>query len=195
MTLERDGYVIKEEETYRLGLRLLDLGGFARRYHRIYEIAKEEVASLAEETGEMANLVVEEKGKGVYLHRAHGLEAVRTDSYIGQRVHLHNTALGKAILAHLPETRVDEIIERHGMPSSTPSTITERDALFEELETVREEGVAFDDRRVSRDSGALRSRSSTTTTGSKGRSVSRVLPVGSKTRRSPRNPRETQERG
>ena len=144
-TLERDGYVIKEEETYRLGLRLLDLGGFARRHHRIYEIAKEEVTALAEETGEMANLVVEEKGKGVYLHRAHGLEAVKTDSYIGQRIHLHNTALGKAILAHFPESRVDEIVDHHGMPSSTPNTITSRDALVEELETVREEGVAFDD--------------------------------------------------
>jgi DNA-binding IclR family transcriptional regulator len=144
-TLEEDGVVIKEGQEYRLGLRLLDLGGFARRHRRIYDIAKQEVTSLAEETGEMANLVVEEKGKGVYLHRAHGEKAVNTDSYIGQRVHLHNTALGKAILAHFPESRVSEIIDQHGLPRTTPNTITSREELFDELETIREEGVSFDD--------------------------------------------------
>ncbi|MDS0300324.1 IclR family transcriptional regulator [Halogeometricum sp. S1BR25-6] len=144
-TLEEDGYVIKNGTEYKVGLRLLDLGGFARRNRHIYDIAKSEVTALAESTGEMANLVVEEKGKGVYLHRAHGNKAVRTDSYVGQRVHLHNTALGKTILAHLPEERVDEIIEHHGLPRTTPNTITTRDALLEELETVREAGVSFDD--------------------------------------------------
>jgi len=144
-TLEEDGYVVKNGKEYKVGLRLLDLGGFARRDQRIYDIAKSGVTSLAESTGEMANLVVEEKGKGVYLHRAHGDKAVKTDSYTGQRVHLHNTALGKAILAHLPTERVDEIIDQHGLPETTPNTITTRDALFEELETIREEGVSFDD--------------------------------------------------
>lgn len=144
-TLEQDGYVVKDDNTYRVGLRLLDLGGHARRHRHIYDIAKDEVTSLADETGEMANLLVEEKGRGVYLHRANGKNAVKTDSYIGQRVYLHNTALGKAILAHLPEERVDEILDQHGMPRTTPNTITDRDELFAELERVREEGVAFDD--------------------------------------------------
>lgn len=144
-TLERDGYVVKSGNTYRVGLRLLDLGGHARRKKRIYDIAKEEVTALAEETGELANLLVEEHGMGVYLHRAHGVDAVKTDSYIGQRVYLHNTGLGNAILAHLPRDRVDRILDRHGMPASTDRTITDRNELFEELERVRENGYALDD--------------------------------------------------
>ena len=144
-TLRDDGYVVKSGNTYHVGLRLLDLGGHARHRERIYDIARDEVTALAEETGELANLLVEEHGKGVYLHRAHGADAVKTDSYIGQRVYLHNTALGKAILAYLPRERVGEILDRHGMPATTDNTITDRAELFAHLEEVRETGVAFDD--------------------------------------------------
>ncbi|WP_018258933.1 IclR family transcriptional regulator [Halomicrobium katesii] len=144
-TLEGDGYVVKDGSTYRLSLKHLALGGKARRREQIYDIARDEVTDLAEETGEMANLLVEENGKGIYIHRDHGADAVKTDSYVGQRVNLHSTALGNAILAHLPEERVDEIIERHGLPEMTENTITERDELFERLKRVRTEGVAFDD--------------------------------------------------
>ncbi|WP_424005367.1 IclR family transcriptional regulator (plasmid) [Haloarcula salina] len=144
-TLEDDGYVVKDGNTYKVGLRLLDLGGHARHRERLYDIAKDEVDELAAETGELANLLVEQHGKGVYLHRAHGEDAVKTDSYIGQRVYLHNTALGNAILAHLPRTRVEEIIDQHGMPATTENTISDREELFSHLERVREEGVAFDD--------------------------------------------------
>jgi len=144
-TLEREGYVVKDGNEYHVGLRFLDLGGFARRRRRIYQVSKQEVTNLAEDTGETANLLVEEKGMGVYLHRAHGEKAVETDSYIGQRVHLHNTALGKTVLANLPESQVDEIIDQHGLHQTTPETITSRQALFEELETIRDEGIAFDD--------------------------------------------------
>ena len=144
-TLESDGYVIKDGNAYSVGLKLLDLGGHARHRERIYEIAKQEVTNLAEETGELANLLVEQKGKGIYLHRARGDDAVMTDSYIGQAVYLHNTALGNAILAHLPRERVNEIVDEHGLPRSTENTITDRDELFDELDRVREAGVAFDD--------------------------------------------------
>jgi DNA-binding IclR family transcriptional regulator len=144
-TLQREGYVVKEDTEYRVGLRLLDLGGFARRNRRIYHVARAEVTTLAEDTGEMANLLVEEKGMGVYLHRAHGEHAVKTDSYVGHRVHLHNTALGKAILAHLPDARTDEIVEQHGLPQTTPNTVTTRERLREDLQQVRDKDVAFDD--------------------------------------------------
>jgi len=144
-TLESDGYVIKDGNTYRIGLRFLEYGGHARHNERLYHIAREEVTKLAEETGEMSNLLTEEQGRGIYLYRSHGEQAVQTDSYTGQRVYLHNTALGKSILAHLPQQRVEEIIERHGLPSTTENTITNKSELYNELDQIREDGVAFDD--------------------------------------------------
>jgi DNA-binding IclR family transcriptional regulator len=70
---------------------------------------------------------------------------VNVDAQVGTQVHLHNTALGKAILAYYPESRVEAILDRHGMPQTTDRTIGNRNELFDQLETVRERGIAFDD--------------------------------------------------
>jgi DNA-binding IclR family transcriptional regulator len=60
------------------------------------------------------------------------------------QVHLHCTALGKAILAYLPEERVREIIDTHGLPERTDATITDEEELFDELEGIRDRGYARD---------------------------------------------------
>lgn len=144
-TLNQRGYVVKRGNEHHVSLRFLDLGSKARDNREIYEIAKPNVRELAEETGELANLMVEEHGEGVYIHRETGDKAVMVDKNVGHRVHLHNTALGKAILAHYPQTRVEEILDQQGMPALTENTITDKSALLEELERVRKEGVAYDD--------------------------------------------------
>ena len=60
-------------------------------------------------------------------------------------VHLQSTALGKAILAHTPRERVEQILDQHGLPQITENTITDRQELLDELEAVRERGFAIDD--------------------------------------------------
>lgn len=144
-TLEQEGYIVKDGDSYQIALRLLEFGGYARHSQEIFQIGKDKVTELAEETGELANLQIEEDGMGIYVYRERGAQSVNTDSYIGQRVYLHNTALGKTILANLPEERVNAIIEQHGLPAATENTITDREKLFQELDKVREEGVAYDD--------------------------------------------------
>lgn len=144
-TLEQEGYVTKEGATYTVGIRFLELGSYARSRMPIYDIATPEVDRLAEATGELANLSIEEHGRGVYIHQARGERAVNVDASVGTRVPLHETALGKAILAHLPEERVDEIVDQYGLPGGTSRTISTRPALESALETVRERGYATDD--------------------------------------------------
>lgn len=56
---------------------------------------------------------------------------------------LHNTAVGKAILANLPRMRVEQILDTWGLPEETENTITDRETLYAELETVREQGYAI----------------------------------------------------
>jgi DNA-binding IclR family transcriptional regulator len=143
-TLVDEGYVVADGEGYRPSLRFLEFGEATRHRLSVYGTAEPEVRRLAEETGELANLAVEERGWGVYLSRASGSDAVRVDVLAGTHVHLHATALGKAILAHLPDGRVDEIVERRGLPEQTEGTVTDRAALNEELAAVRERGYAFD---------------------------------------------------
>lgn len=142
-TLKKHDYVTKHDNGYSIGLGFFEMGEYARKRRKIYEIARPEVKSLAEETGELANLLVEEHGRGVYLYRARGEKAVTLDTHTGKRRYLHNTALGKAILAHLPEERVNEILDTHGLPASTKNTITDRGVLFDKLEEIHEQGVAY----------------------------------------------------
>jgi len=143
-TLKAHGFVAKVDLEYRLGLHFFEIGEEVRKKKNIFQIGTPEVDKLAEETGELANLLIEEHGRGIYLHRAHGDDALSLDTGVGARVYLHNTALGKAILAHLPDERVNEILDQHGTPETTAHTITDRDELFSELVTVRQRGYALD---------------------------------------------------
>ncbi|WP_276274032.1 IclR family transcriptional regulator [Haloarcula litorea] len=149
-TLVDNEFVVKRGDTYEISLRFVDIGEYAKNGVDIYEIAAEETETLAAETGEVAQFMVEEHGRGVYLHKASGEKAIQTASYTGDRKDLHCTALGKAILSQLSADRVDEIVDRHGMPARTENTITDRDELFAELEAIRERGVAFDDEEILR---------------------------------------------
>lgn len=143
-TLERKGMVVKHGDRYRIGLRTLEFGGYAQRYEGIYDTAHPEVRQLATESGELANLMFEELGKGVYVYTAEGDKAVDINTQTGRRDYLHSTGIGKAILATFPKERVKEIIDTHGLPRATEHTITDEDELFDELATIREDGIAYD---------------------------------------------------
>jgi IclR family acetate operon transcriptional repressor len=143
-TLERLELVVNEDGRYKTGTRFLEFGGYARQQMKVFEVAKPEVETLAQQTGEHSNLMVEEHGRGIFLYKAEGEEAVQLDTYNGYRVHLQTTALGKAILAHMPEEKVHTIIDRHGLPKITEQTITDKDELLTELEAIREQGYAHD---------------------------------------------------
>ncbi|MWG33503.1 IclR family transcriptional regulator [Halomarina oriensis] len=144
-TLEHANYVTKNDDVYRLGARFLDLGGYVREDCYGVGRIKQQIKELAEETGEVAHFAVHEHGRAIVLYRESGRQGVPTRSRIGKRMYLHQTAYGKAILAHLPEAEIEEIVARVGLPTATDSTITDRTSLIEELETVRERGYAIND--------------------------------------------------
>lgn len=144
-SLRQLGYLQQTSEGYRLGLRFLDLGESARRDRTIYEVATEEVDRLAKQTGEHANLMIEEGGRGIFVYKSTGENAVTVDTYPGMVVPLHTTALGKTILAHSERERVEEIVERHGLDGVTENTITSPEALEESLDRIRSQGFARDD--------------------------------------------------
>ncbi|WP_233204132.1 IclR family transcriptional regulator [Halegenticoccus soli] len=143
-TLRHEGYVMKHGQQYHVGLKFLELGAYARRRRKLFEISKPEVERLADETGEVVNLLVEEQGKGIYLCREKGTKAVKLDTSTGMFVHLHQTAFGKAIMAYMDREQVESIIDRHGLPARTDNTITDRKELFEELNRIHEQGYALD---------------------------------------------------
>lgn len=143
VTLREAEFVVQRGETYRIGLKFLTFGGYAQRNVTAYPMIKEKVDYLAEETGERAQFIVEEHGRRVYLYTEVGESAVQTGAHVGKRGDLHSSAGGKAILAEFPEAGVKEILHEHGLPKRGRNTITSKSAFFEELETVRERGYAF----------------------------------------------------
>jgi DNA-binding IclR family transcriptional regulator len=142
-TLEKHRYVAREGDTYRLGLRFLDLGGYVRDRNPLYKRAKGLVVDVADRTGEFAGFLVEEHGLGMYLYSETGTDGVGNDVRVGRQIHLHQSAAGKAILANLPEARVDEIVDEYGLPARTEHTLTDRESLREELARVRQSGHAY----------------------------------------------------
>ncbi|MFC7216092.1 IclR family transcriptional regulator [Saliphagus sp. GCM10025334] len=145
-TLKDKEYIVKRNGEYTLSLKFLHHGMFAKNHHEISRVGQPVIENLANETGEVAWILVEEHGRAVYLNKAMGENAIQTHASVGGRAYLHHLATGKAIMAYLPEERVEEIIGRHGLPSLTPNTLTDLDDLRDEFEQIREEGVALNDR-------------------------------------------------
>lgn len=144
-TLRNEGFVVKEDGEYRLSMRFIILGGPARDRLSLFELGRDDIDRLAAETGETARLVVEQSGYGVTVYQSSGDRVRSHYGGLGHQESLHSTASGKAILAHASDQYVEEWVKTHGLPERTPNTITDRDELFDELETIRQENIAFDD--------------------------------------------------
>jgi len=144
-TLERERLVAADAGEYRLSLRYLSLAERLKERTEIYDLAKNEADKLAEATGERAQFAMLENGMVANVYRARGENAIRTTITLGQYDYPHYIAVGKAMLAHLPDDRLEELIEEHGLPARTERTITDPDRLREHLATVRERGYAVDD--------------------------------------------------
>jgi DNA-binding IclR family transcriptional regulator len=141
-TLKEKQFVIQEGDFYLLGPELLRLGNQVRTRESGFVLARKFTERLFEETGLRSTFAVEMGGRAVFLHTASGNKMGWAHEQLGNSLYLHNTAVGKAILAELPDSRIGQIIDRWGLPAETENTITDRDALFAELETIREQGYA-----------------------------------------------------
>lgn len=142
-TMSNHGYAVKNGEHYMLGFRFLNVGMAVRNARLPDEKISVAVEELAEETGERAQFVFEENGRGFYAHTAKGDLSIRADATVGNRIYLHSSAAGKAILATFPDERVERIVDQWGLPQLTEQTIVDRNELFAELDQIREAGVAF----------------------------------------------------
>lgn len=142
-TLYDEGYVIKEDGEYHVGLKFLTVGEYARQRCEWSDLAEQMVEQLAETTNERAQFFIEEHGRAIYLYTAAGERAVKADRKSGELRYLHSSAGGKAILAHMNRKRVEDVIDRWGLPEETDATITDPDELFAELEEIRERGYSI----------------------------------------------------
>ncbi|WP_435156387.1 IclR family transcriptional regulator [Haladaptatus sp. DFWS20] len=143
-TLREHGYVVKvDKEKYKLGLRFMEVAHNVQTRFDIYDNVKDEVERLASESGELALFTVEEQNQGVCLYKAAAEQAVQTKLHVGYRNDLHHTAVGKAILAFQPEAERERFLDETELEAKTERTVTDKTALREELEEIRETGFAY----------------------------------------------------
>lgn len=144
-TLERNEFVVKDGSEYRISLRFFDLAQTAKKRFANFDVIESEVASLAEQTGEVAQFGTEEHGWVIYLSKERGETGIQSASDIGSREYMHSTALGKAILSAYPDETVGEKIQRRGLPRKTDNTVTSEAELFERINAARDRGYTIDD--------------------------------------------------
>jgi len=147
-TLVKWGYVAKAPgRRYALGARGLHLGQAFLQQVELPRRAQPHLERISEDTGETVHLAVLQGDAVITLIKLEGRHAVRVDAGIVGALDAdaaHATALGKALLAWLPEQEVRRILAARGMAAFTPHTITDPDALIEELRLVRRSGHAVD---------------------------------------------------
>lgn len=143
-SLSETQYVTRSDGEYRLSSYFLTIGGKMKYRNRLFQVAKPEMKRVVSETDELVGLTIENDGRAVVYHQEEGQQALSLGTYTGAATPMHTVATGKAILAYLPEERVDEIIEMRGLEERTEHSITDPDVLRTELEQIREDGYAVD---------------------------------------------------
>ncbi len=141
-TLVEREMILKRGRRYGVGLKPLEFGGQVRSETRVYRASKAQLHDLHAEVGNTVLLAVEECNDLVLLERINPQETIEFGGRVGRRSPFHRGALGKAILANLPEEKMQVIIEKHGLPPLTEKSITAEEELYAELAEVRERGYA-----------------------------------------------------
>jgi len=142
--LERNGVVERVGTNYRLGARLHELGRavYAPGHERIRDLLTPFVIDLYELTRETVHLATLHGTEVVYLAKLYGHRPVPSPSRIGGRLPAHCTAVGKALLAYDPDAAAAALCVP--LRRFTAHTITDPVMLAAELDTIRREGIAFD---------------------------------------------------
>lgn len=146
-TLVNLGYLRQTEasRSYCIGRELFTLAAAAMDEVRLVNIAGSVLADLSRETGETSYFAVSSGEELVVIAKHEGAGAIRINDSVGNVRPKHCTALGKIMLAALPEEKLKAFLSREELTSYTPKTITRPESLRAEIEEVRESWVAFDE--------------------------------------------------
>ncbi len=146
--LERRDYVRRDRSgKYRLGLKVMSLASTVSFHSDVREAAKPVMEEFLRKSRlPEVHLAVLDNGRAVYIEKLEDESSfIKMDIWVGHRLPVHTTAIGKALVAFLPREKVLEILRIRGMEKKTKRTITSPQKFLQEIEKVRKEGFAVDD--------------------------------------------------
>ena len=144
-TLVKSGYLRRDaaDHRYHLGLKIVGLSHRALAALDVREVAQPVMRQLVESTGFTAHLAIYDREEAVYVEKVDAPGFVKMNTWVGRRLQLHSTSVGKVLAAH--SEGMEEMLERRGLFKRTPLTIGSIPKLRRELARVREQGYALDD--------------------------------------------------
>src|SRR6266446_4889215 len=147
VTLERLGYVQRKPDSlnYRLGLKAYGLGRGMMKNLSIADIALPHLRVLVDQIHLPAHLAIPDGEQGVFIQKVDAPGLIKIDTYVGRRMDLHCTGVGKVILAYGPPDLAERLLEKPLYVHYTKNTITSPRALRREIARVRKLGYAIDD--------------------------------------------------
>lgn len=152
--LEQDG-----KRKYRLAARAADPGLAAIGTIRRLAPARQVLEDLRDWTGHTVGMGVIDETRAIYVQRLHahrhGQHGADLDLGVGAPLPLHCTAIGKALLAALPDERLNDLTARLDLARHGPNSIGSRRKLAAELDSVREQGIALSDQELAAGVGAI----------------------------------------
>ena len=148
-TLKHRGYIEQSSAKgrYRLGLKTLEIGLAMQAQLQLLERASPCLQKLADATKETVNLAILDPDcdEVVYIAKIDSPEVLKTDIKIGTKLLAHCTALGKVLLAFLPEEEFNRRFSSRGhLPTYTPNSLSTFEELREDLAKVRKQNFAID---------------------------------------------------
>src|SRR5579872_1307108 len=146
-TLEKQGYLHRDGESgkYRVGLKILSLSRGALSGIDVREVALPIMRHLVDKTNLTCHLAILDGSEAVYIEKVEPTGFIRMDTWVGRRMRVHATSVGKSLVAHIPQPQLEKILADRAMERRTPKTICTLPRLLKELEKVRTQGYAVDD--------------------------------------------------
>jgi DNA-binding IclR family transcriptional regulator len=147
LTLERRGYLRRNPKTnrYLFGLQLFSLANMALAGIELREKAAPFLRALTGCTRFTAHLAALDHNEAVLIDKAEPPGVYKLATWLGKRMELHCTSLGKAMLAYFTEEELEQVIRQRGLPRHNDNTIASPKRLRDELAKVRKNGYAIDD--------------------------------------------------
>ena len=147
LTLERLGYVQKRADSihYTLGLRAYGLGLGMMKNLSVADVALPHMRVLVDQIHLPAHLAVPDGEQGVYIQKVDAPGLIKIDTYVGRRMDLHCTGVGKIILAYGPPDILELALAKSVYIRHTRNTITSPRQMEKEIAKIRRIGYAIDD--------------------------------------------------
>jgi DNA-binding IclR family transcriptional regulator len=147
LTLEREGYLQRDDATgrYMTGRKLVHIAGMTLDGLVVRERAAPLLRTLVADTGMTAHLAVLDRHEVTVVAKVDRPGVHRIATWVGKRMDVHCTSLGKCLVAHLPDEQVDRLINDRGLLRHNEHTIVSPERLKQELARTRALGYAVDD--------------------------------------------------